>query len=890
MALTTEQIARLDRLLDQSLDLDLGQRRRWLEDLPQAEHDLLPALRDALLQQGGEKLRTLPKFADMDAVADLFHVGQHVGPYELIRRLGEGGMAQVWLARRGDGAYDRHVALKLPVALHLRGDMLRRFARERDILASLEHPQIARLYDAGTGADAMPYLAMEYVPGQTLTDWSDAQHLGLRARLELFLQVLEAVHFAHERGVLHRDIKPSNVMVNDAGQVRLLDFGVAKLLVDDDEHTQLTKIFGRALTPEYTCPEVLRGEAPERASDIYALGVLLCELLTGSRPHRLKPGAALAYLERSIMTVPPRGPSAQVLPGAAAAQQCTVRELSRRLRGDLDSIVLKAVAPQPENRYSGAHAMSDDLRRYLAGQPVGARNARPAYLAARFARRQALPLAAIGSAALLGALASHWWLGERPAGIASTAIAASANDSSSTGDAARGALPPSERSVAVLPFVNVDGDATHEALAEGLSEELIGRLGALPDLRVPARASSFFFKGTSDDVASIAGKLHVANVLEGNVRQDGKRLRVTVSLVRAQDGHQLWSQDYDRNVRDVFQIQDEIARAIAATLGTRMLGGANPFRTASSEAHDHYMRGLLLRDHFDHNSMTQAAGEFRKAIVLDPDYAVAYAGLAIADLVVASNEGDEAKQREALAMADRAVALAPQLSEPRAFRALIHLYQWDWPAAQRDVDAARSLTPVNAWTLIAQAELDYVQGRVAMSVRESGAAVDADPLSSLVWTLFSDCLLWSGDLAAARRATQRGLELAPQSSNTQMRAAVLEVLDGHPDTALEIARGISFAAARLYSVALAESALGHGPAYRSALKDLTANYADSYTYQIAALHAFRGEIDQSFDWLERAFSVHDPTMIYLRVDPLFKKLRTDARYALMLARMKLDPA
>ncbi len=884
-------MARLDRLLDAALPLEPAKRRNWLEELPAADRDLAPALRRAVLSQNEGGFRTLPKFADATAATDRFRAGQRIGPYTLIRRLGEGGMAQVWLANRGDGADAGNVALKLPIALHLRGDLHRRFSRERDILASLEHPQIARLYDAGTASDETPYLAMEYVAGRPITAWCDGHHLGVRSRLEIFLQVLEAVQFAHDRGILHRDIKPSNVMVNDAGQVRLLDFGVAKLLADDDEErTQLTRIFGRALTPEYACPEGLRGEAPERSSDIYSLGVLLCELLTGSRPLRLPAGAARGHLGRLIRAVPHELPSRQVLPEACAVQRCTAEELSRQLRGDLDSIVLKAIAPLPQCRYSGASKMADDLRRHLASQPVSARNSRPSFLCGKLVRRYAAPLAAVGGAALLGTLGGYWLPGNGSVGGERVASSAWPDAASSPGSSALAALPPGDRSVAVLPFVNHGGDARRDALAEGLSEELIGRLATLPDLQVPASISSNYFRGSTEDVRAIAGKLRVANVLEGSVRQDGKRLRVTVRLLRVRDGLALWSQSYDRTLRDVFQIQDDIANAVAATLGTRTLVGANPFRTASGEAHDHYMRGLVYRDRFDRDSMAHAAAEFRNAIECDPNYAVAYAGLALADLVVASNEGDDAKQREALAMADRAVALAPDLSEPRAFRALIHLYQWNWLAAQSDVDAAWKLAPVGAWTLMARAELDYVQGRVAMAVRESSAAVDADPLSSLVWTLFSDCLLWNGDLAAARRATQRGLELAPQSSNTKMRAAVVEVLDGHPEAALGIAQGISFAAARLYSVALAESALGHGPRYRRALEDLSTNYGDSYAYEIAALHAYRGEIEPSFNWLERAFSVRDPGMIYLRVDPLFKNLRGDSRYKQLLARMKLDSA
>src|SRR5208283_3976087 len=197
-----------------------------------------------------------------------------VCPYELIRLLGAGGMAEVWLARRADGAFKRDVALKLPLLTRRRNDLAQRFVHERDILASLEHPNIARFYDAGVDADGLPYLSMEYVQGQTLMAWCDRESLGIPERLALFLQVLDAVKYAHEKHVIHRDLKPSNIFVTESGQVRLLDFGVAKLLQEDEDQTQISRIYGQALTPDYASPELLRGEPVDPRSDVYSLGML----------------------------------------------------------------------------------------------------------------------------------------------------------------------------------------------------------------------------------------------------------------------------------------------------------------------------------------------------------------------------------------------------------------------------------------------------------------------------------------------------------------------------------------------------------------------------------------------------------------------------------------
>src|ERR1700691_1320631 len=222
------------------------------------------------------------------------NAGDFVGPYELIRLLGAGGMAEVWLARRADGAFKRDVALKLPLLTRRRSDLEQRFVHERDILASLEHPNIARFYDAGVDTEGLPYLSMEYVKGQTLLGWCDTQVLGVEERLALFLQVLDAVKYAHEKHVIHRDLKPSNIFVTESGQVRLLDFGVAKLLEQEADQTQISRIYGQALTPDYASPELLRGEPVDPRSDVYSLGILLYELLTGTRPYWLSSRASLA--------------------------------------------------------------------------------------------------------------------------------------------------------------------------------------------------------------------------------------------------------------------------------------------------------------------------------------------------------------------------------------------------------------------------------------------------------------------------------------------------------------------------------------------------------------------------------------------------------------------
>jgi serine/threonine-protein kinase len=371
MGLTSAQMARMSRLLDEALPLDEAGRRAWLDALASEHQDIAAALHDALLPNSAETndpLVTLPKVGADDervsAAASELGPGSRVGPYELIKPLGAGGMAEVWLARRADGAFKREVALKLPMLTRLRKDLEERFARERDILASLEHPNIARLYDAGTDSNGLPYLSMEYVAGQPITNWCDAHKLAILERLRLLLQVLDGVQYAHERQVIHRDLKPSNILVSESGQVRLLDFGIAKLLrTEEADRTQLTSVYGRALTPDYASPELLRGDTVDARSDVYSLGVLIYELLTGARPYRLKAGASLATLEQAIATVEVSKPSAQIEPQSCESRAVTQEKLVRLLRGDLDVIVLKALDKEPDQRYASAATLAEDVRR-----------------------------------------------------------------------------------------------------------------------------------------------------------------------------------------------------------------------------------------------------------------------------------------------------------------------------------------------------------------------------------------------------------------------------------------------------------------------------------------------------------------------------------------------
>ena len=405
------------RLLDVGLELDPTAHAGWLAALGPEDARLSPLL-EQLLRRHVERstadfLQTPASFAlDAEPLAAAPSADVLVGPYRLLREIGQGGMASVWLAERADGLLDRRLALKLPHAAWGLASFADRMARERNILASLAHPNIARLYDAGIAADGTPYLAMEYVDGQPIGEFAGARGLSVAQRVELVVQVARAVAHAHARLVVHRDLKPSNILVDGQGQTHLLDFGIAKLLDPEItpgvDATQLTQLPGRALTPDYASPEQIRGDPIGTASDIYSLGVVLFEVLTGKRPYRLKKGLGAAALAEAIEAVQVPRPSSTAGDVAAA----------RRLRGDLDAIVARALAKASGERYVTVDAMADDLERHLRGEPVHARPDSAWYRAERWVRRHkletvvalavvvAVPAGAAAQVAVLAAIAA----------------------------------------------------------------------------------------------------------------------------------------------------------------------------------------------------------------------------------------------------------------------------------------------------------------------------------------------------------------------------------------------------------------------------------------------------------------------------------------------------
>jgi len=396
VAITKSRWQAISPLLDELLDADGPQRNARLEQIHRADRELADEVAALLAREADFETEQFLEGSALDPDETATLTGRTIGSYTLERPLGAGGMGSVWLARRSDGRFEGQAAVKfLNLALLARGGA-ERFRREGGVLARLTHPNIGRLLDAGM-ADGQPFLVLEYVDGEPIDQWCDAHRLDINARLHIFLDVLAAVEHAHNNLILHRDLKPSNILVRQDGQVKLLDFGIAKLLLDGRAaDTELTQFAGRAFTPEYAAPEQVQGAEVTMASDAYSLGVLLYVLVTGRHPTSTAQQRTDERL-RAVLEVQPLSMSdaaRDMSADLAAARASTSLRIAREVRGDLENIAAKALRKEPSARYATVAALADDLRRYLNSEPVSARRASVAYRVGKFARRHRLAVAA----------------------------------------------------------------------------------------------------------------------------------------------------------------------------------------------------------------------------------------------------------------------------------------------------------------------------------------------------------------------------------------------------------------------------------------------------------------------------------------------------------------
>ncbi|MFL5299086.1 MAG: tetratricopeptide repeat protein, partial [Anaeromyxobacteraceae bacterium] len=433
--------------------------------------------------------------------------------------------------------------------------------------------------------------------------------------------------------------------------------------------------------------------------------------------------------------------------------------------------------------------------------------------------------------------------------------------------------------------------------SEGLSEEILNALAQVEGLHVAGRTSSFAFKGHDEDLRSIGAKLGVGNVLEGSVRKAAGRVRITAQIVSVADGFHLWSKTFDRDLTDIFAVQDEIARAVVAALQVKLLPGATPAakakeRQVSPEAYSQYLLGRQFYARYSPDGFRRAVDAFGKALAIEPNYAQAWAALAVPLLFVAERGATpaeiEAGRRRAREAAERAIALDPDIGEAYSARAHIRAdYDWDWTGAQADMERAVALTPGDANVQRRYGLLLATLGRFDEAIAATRRAIDIDPLFPANWAALGNHQFATGNYARARAAWARALEIAPEYAGVEAMRGLAALLEGHPAEALAAFQREGDEGTRLAGEALARHSLGDARGSNAALDRLARQYGERMTHAVAGVYAWRGERDQAFAWLERSYARHDPELAGFAHDPFWKSLREDPRGVALIRKLNL---
>jgi TolB-like protein/Flp pilus assembly protein TadD/tRNA A-37 threonylcarbamoyl transferase component Bud32 len=794
-------------------------------------------------------------------------LGRQIGAYRLTGEIGRGGMGAVYAAERADGSFRQRVAIKLIKRGMDTDFILRRFRQERQILAQLNHPFIAQLLDGGTTSDNLPYFVMEFIEGEPLYRYCDRKKLTINDRLRLFRQVCQAIDFAHQNQIIHRDIKPPNILVSARGTPKLLDFGIAKVLnpefgIDTIDPT-LTAM--RLMTPEYASPEQVCGLLVTPASDIYALGVLLYELLTGHRPYRFKNRAA-HEIARVICEEEPDRPSTGItrrdnlLPtGASEATTlidlCRFRgaekieDLQRELVGDIERIILKCLRKEQSERYQTAAELEQDITRYLEGKPVNA---------------ETFPAAA--SAPVKSPMRAD-------------------------------ALT---KSLAVLPLKILsrapNADTGEEFLSVGLADALVTRLSGVRRIVVRPTSSVLRF-GNGGDAFAAGRELGVDFVVDGNIRRVGKRIRVTVQLLNVKTNSTLWSESFDEQVADFLALEDSISERVAESLIPRLTGAERERLekrgTNNPQAYEAYLRGRYFYNKFTGEDLPRAVESFREAIRLDSNYALPHVG--IADFFAWSAIFGEIPSSEAFpqaaAAARRALEIDRELGEAYAILAFsTFLHDWDREEGFRLVRKAIELSPNYGFAHECYSNFLVSSGQFDEAIAEIKRAEELDPLSPrpmlmTAWTLYQT-RRFDEALVKARRANDMEKDF-PQGL---LHLGNVLIATGEAEEAVRVLeksyRLWNGSGLPGYMLCYALVAAGRRDDARKILNELHESAATRHvkTYFLGMAHAALDERDEAFEWFEKAVAKHSEWMIWFGTDAKLERLRDDPRYHDLLRR------
>ncbi|MFC1628490.1 protein kinase [Gemmatimonadota bacterium] len=718
-------------------------------------------------------------------------VGKRIRHYRILEKLGEGGMGEVWLAE--DTRLKRKVALKFLPARTTSDEEEDRFLREARTASALDHPNICTIYEIGEAEDGRTYLAMAFYDGLTVKDLITIEPPDLKKTLAIAIQIGTGLARAHREGIIHRDIKSSNVILTSDGIVKIVDFGLAKIRGS----AQLTRSGIPVGTAAYMSPEQIRGEGVDHRSDIWAMGVVLYEMLTGQMPFPGESDTAVIYsvLDRTFEPV---------------------SNLRDDLPDGLETIIDKAISKDIGQRYGTVEEMVTDLKTVLMGLESG-----------------------------------------QPVSVAKKTTAPS---------------------IAVMPFKDMSPEQDQEFFCDGMAEEIINALTQVESLPVVARTSAFSFKDREIDIREIGKQLNVEHVLEGSIRKSGNRLRITAQLVKVSDGYHLWSERFDRDMDDVFVIQDEISLAITEHLKVKLLGSEKMAivkrHTDDPDAYSRYLKGAhFLRI----QNLPRAAKQFQEALEIDPQYALAMVRLAAVHYsgsfwgITPPDQGYPA----AKALVEKAISIDPSLAEAHtAMGFIVTTYDWDWVAAEVAFKQALQLNPNNALTHMYYSLLLTVTGRHTQAIAEARRAQELDPLSDFINDHVGNALYYAGQFDESMEQLLSVLNLDPNNflahlhlGNTFRAKGMVEKSIEAYGRSIELSRGTPLAVTLL---AATEYQFGDRERAEELFGSLIQRSEKEYIPPSCLYfkHLLRGEEDEALGYLQRAIHERDSFIIWGRVSPI----------------------
>jgi eukaryotic-like serine/threonine-protein kinase len=726
-------------------------------------------------------------------------VGRIISHYKILEILGSGGMGIVYKAE--DIKLHRTVALKfLPTDLTTDKFAKDRFIREAQAASSLQHNNICTIHEIDETKDGQFYISMDYYEGETLKSKMSIELLSIDEIIALTTQIAEGLNRAHEKGIIHRDIKPANVFITKEGIVKILDFGLAKKL----DQTQITKMGMRFGSTEYMSPEQIKGENVDHRTDIWSLGIILYEMLTGQQPFKADYEQAIIYL---ILNQEP--------------------ENAGKFREDIPEILInilnKSVAKDRGDRYEDLELMIDDLRKVMDEKEIQS-------------YQFELPLA-----------------------------------------------KPSN-SIAVLPFVNMSTDPEQEIFCDGLTEELINALSKISDLRVVARTSAFAMKGGSYDTRYVGRKLGVRTILEGSVRKSGNRLRITAQLINVVDGYHLWSERYDHDLTDIFDLQDEITLSIVDVLKVKILEEEKENLakryTDNIEAYNLYMQGRYLYSLWNVTMFDKAIEYFNKALEKDPNFAPAYIGLAISIGSLGYFGVNRNREVNTWKYIQKALEIDDGLSE--AYDALglnYACFEWKWTEAQSALQRSLELNPNNVMALGT-----YIFNRVSWSEFDLARklfnrAKEIDPVSYFIDLCGSIIDFCSNKINKAAERLYKFLDTDPPFWWGLWFLWRSLSFENRKKEAVEACRK-SFLVAGANQIAEEMEKAGIDNAFQTAAGILSGIYEHHYSspYDIAILFSHSGNQGEALNWIEKAVEERDPKLHFINVDPEWQSIRNYDRF------------